>query len=309
MEVFVVMTGFRIHFYLIALTVAIPFWSTGDELKSGEFFTQQSWSQETDFDRLWLVNLPQNAEPGQKLPVFLFLHGNGGNARAAMMGFLRRHPRMAESYILVFPQGYQKSWNIISERSRANDLGFIEEIIETLATFDNVDPGNFSVMGSSNGAALVNQIAIESKNPRILNYITAVSQLNGFQHDGTGFKAKGAENDYGKKVSPLKGKRILNISGVEDRLVPYNGGPSRVIPAKGGKLPFLDAEESIFLWARQMGYQGEKLSKPTRAEGDKEIFSYLDGDVIHYKISGAGHGATGALTETELLAFLTGSDQ
>jgi len=56
-----------------------------------------------------------------------------------------------------------------------------------LAKTENVDPGSFTIMGASNCAALVNQLAIESKLPRIRNYISGVSQLNVWQYDGTYF--------------------------------------------------------------------------------------------------------------------------
>ena len=53
----------------------------------------------------------------------------------------------------------------------------------------------------------------------------------------------------------------------------------------------------FFLWAKAEGYKGEKLTRPTKVMGKLEIFSYLDGDVVHYKVSGEGHGATGAIDE------------
>jgi hypothetical protein len=43
----------------------------------------------------------------------------------------------------------------------------------------------------------------------------------------------------------------------EDDLVPYMGGPSRAIPGKDGKLTFVAAEESTFVWARHMGHEGK----------------------------------------------------
>ena len=55
-----------------------------------------------------------------------------------------------------------------------------------------------------------------------------------------------------------------------------------------------------------MGYEGDKLSRPTKIDGQLEVFSYLGGDVIHYKVVGAGHGATGAISEKMLLDFLEG---
>ncbi len=279
------------------------FGAQGDELASGEYFVTQSWSQEREFNRKYIVSIPKGSGD-RKLPVFLFLHGNGGNAEGAMNGFLRRHPRMAARYVMVFPEGYLRSWNIVSERSKADDRGFIEAIVRKLAAYDNVQKDDFAIMGSSNGAALVNQLAIECRLPNIRNYVTAVSPLNAFQHDGQAFKAKGTDNSYQTATTPLAGKRLMNISGTDDRLIPYRGGPSPVIPAKGGKLAFVAADQSTLLWARAMGYEGEKLSRPSRVVGKLSVFSYLDGDVVHYKVTGEGHGATRAIDEATLLQFL-----
>ena len=272
-------------------------------LSSGEYFIKQSWSQEQDFSRPYHVSVPRNAGTG-KLPVFIYLHGNGGDARGSMNGFMKRHPTMAAGYVMVFPDGYLKSWNISAERSKADDRKFIEAIVERLSAYENVQRDNFTIMGNSNGAALANQMAIESLSPNIRNYVTAVSPLNVLQHDGRNFKAKGDDNNYQTVVAPRTGARLMNISGTEDRLIPYHGGPSPAIPAKNGKLGFVDAEESIFRWAKAMGYQGEKLSSPSKVVGKLEVFSYLDGAVIHYKVLGEGHGAASAIDEATLLRFL-----
>ena len=282
-----------------------PLVDAAEQLKSGAYYITQSWTQETAFKRPYYVSVPESADP-QKLPVFIFLHGNGGNAKAAMNRFMKQHPTLASRYVMVFPNGYKASWNIVSERSKADDLEFIEAIVKMLSMYDNIQNDNFSVMGNSNGAALVNQLAIESKLPNLRNYVSAVSPLNVYQHDGQNFKTKGDDNDYQTVATPMIGKRLMNISGTTDDLVPYRGGPSKHIPAKGGKLGFVDAEESIFLWAKQMGYDREKLSKPSRIDSNLEIFSYLNGDVIHYKVVNEGHGASRAISEKILLQFLEG---
>ena len=282
---------------------AVPSW-----LVSGEYCITQSWAQEKNFKRSYSVHVPEDrGSPSQRrLRVLLFLHGNGGNAKDAMRGFMRHRKQIASRYILVFAQGYRESWNIVSERSKADDRGFIEAIVLKLATCDNVDPNNFSIMGASNGAALVNQLAIESKLPSIRNYISGVSPLNVWQYDGQHFKAKGDDNNYRVVAMPLTGKRLMNISGTDDKLVPYHGGPSRVIPAKGGKLAFVAAEKSTYVWARQMGYEGKQLTAPSRTRGNLEIFSYLNGDVVHCKLNKEGHGATHGISEEMLLGFLQG---
>ena len=286
----------------------IPLVDAAEQLKSGAYYITQSWSQETAFKRPYYVNVPESADQ-QKFPVFIFLHGNGGNAKGAMNEFMRRYTTLVGRYVMVFPNGYKASWNIVSERSQADDLGFIEAIVKKLSTYDNIQKDNFSVIGNSNGAALVNQLAIESKLPNLRNYVSAVSPLNVYQHDGKNFKAKGADNNYQVVATPMTGKRLMNISGTTDDLVPYRGGPSKHIPAKDGKLGFVDAEESIFLWAKQMGYDGEKLSRPTRIDGKLEVFSYLDSAVIHYKVVNKGHGASRAISEKILLEFLEGDGE
>ena len=271
--------------------------------RSDRFVIKQTWSQEKNYARPYWVNVPER-EDEEVLPVIIFLHGNGGNAKGLQRMVLNRYRNLARQFITVFPQGYKESWNIVSERSKADDRSFIEAIVRELSKRDDVKKNRFSIMGISNGAALVNQIAIETKLPNIKNYISAVSPLNGFQHDGKNFKLRGKENNYEVIAKPLSGVRLLNISGTEDPLVPYGGGPSKAIPAKGGKLPFVDAEESIFLWAKKMGYEGKKLGKASKVDGKIEVFSYLDGDVVHFKVNEHGHNATQALREELLLEFL-----
>jgi polyhydroxybutyrate depolymerase len=289
---------------LVAVLVTFdPCLKAEEKTTHQKFSITQSWSQEKNYKRPYWVNVPER-ENEEALPVIIFLHGNGGNAKGLQKMVSGRYPDVARQFITVFPEGYRESWNIVSERSKANDRGFIEAIIRELAKRDDVRKEEFTIMGISNGAALVNQIAIETKLPNIKNYVSVVSPLNGFQHDGKNFKAMGEENDYRAITKPLSGKRLLNISGTDDPLIPYRGGPSKEIPAKGGKLPFVDAEESIFLWAKQMGFEGEKLAKPSRLNGKIEVFSYLDGDVVHFKVKEHGHNATQALKEGLLLDFL-----
>ena len=100
----------------------------------------------------------------------------------------------------------------------------------------------------------------------------------------------------------------MNVSGANDKLVPYAGGPSKGIRAKDGKLAFVDAERSVFLWAQHHGYKGEQLSQPSESSEEMNVFSYLDGAVVHYNMKTRAHNAGGALTEVMLLEFLNQSN-
>ena len=295
------MLKFSRLFYSIALLLGSHLVGFASELESGSYTINQDWSQEQDYERSYFVHVPDGEEP---LPLFIFLHGNGGNAERSMQGFARRYKELSKRYNMVFAQGYLKSWNIVSNRSQAPDREFIEAIVTELAEYSNVKASGAVLMGSSNGAALVNQFAIETRSDHFSHYITVVSQLNAWQHDGTAFKAKGVDNNYTESVVPLKGKCLMNVSGVDDRLVPYSGGSSRAIRAKDGKLAFVDAEKSTFLWAQHYGYKGEQLSQPSESSEVMDTYSYLDGAVIHYKMNTRAHNAGGGLTEAMLLEFL-----
>ena len=288
-------------FYSIALLFGSHLVGFALELESGSYTINQDWSQERDYQRSYFVHVPESEEP---LPLFISLHGRGGNAERSMRGFIKRYKELSKRYNMVFAQGYLKSWNIVSEPSKAPDREFIEAIVAELAEYSNVKDRGAVLMGNSNGAALVNQFAVETKLDHFSHYITVVSQLNAWQHDGTAFKAKGRHNNYTESVVPLKGKCLMNVSGANDQLVPYAGGPSKGIRAKSGKLAFVDAERSTFLWAQHYGYEGEQLSQPSESSEVMDTFSYLDGTVIHYKMNTRAHNAGGGLNEEMLLKFL-----
>ena len=290
-------------FYVGALSV-----QRAENLTSKVASIRQSWVQETDYPRPYHVFMPEKAQ-SKPVKLILFLHGNGGTPLGAKEKFFKQFPYFAKHYACIFPEGYARSWNIVSEASRADDLAFIESIIQRLLQYDNVAKTDVTVIGSSNGAAMVNQLAIESQMPQIKNLVTLVSPLNQFQHDGAFFRKKGPDNGYTEAAQPLRGRRLMNVSGGMDRLVPYDGGPSSRIPAKGGRLTFLPAETSTFLWAQCMGFEGNHPQQSMVPNASMNLFRYLNGDVIHIKIPDKGHNAGSFLTEKMLQDFLGGSDE
>ena len=61
----------------IALLIGCHLFGFASELQSGSYTINQDWSQEQDYERRYFVHVPDSEEP---LPLFIFLHGNGGNA-------------------------------------------------------------------------------------------------------------------------------------------------------------------------------------------------------------------------------------
>lgn len=251
------------------------------------FEINQSWSQEPDgFNRNVFYRYPVNDNSSN--PVAIVLHGNGGDAENEInkYSFLTKH-------VIVAPQGYKKSWNIGREESKAPDVDFIGKIITQIVDLKNIDKNKISIIGYSNGSALINQLLIELKSINFESAVCAFSQLNTLQYrNGTFWSRSSIDSDvHDLRVSPNNNKRILSFAGTEDKVCPYYGGLGIF------NYNFINAEEVAFIWAKANNYQNQKINNPTLESENIYKFSYLQGNVVHYKLVGAGHGFNEKLKE------------
>jgi poly(3-hydroxybutyrate) depolymerase len=237
------------------------------------------------------ILVPQGAVPQDGFPVCILLHGNGSGNLSNLAGppmlSQQQFGSVLPCHILVAPTGYQNSWNICSENSDAPDVEMINELVNNLQGYSNVNPNKIRILGTSNGAGLANRIFIENTNPGIDIVCAVVSHLNDFQyHLGDFYKPSGITNSsssycgYDIVSKPLSSRKYLSISNVNDQLIPYNGGLSNV------GATFLPAETAAHIIATHKGYTGSILTSGTTiGTGSLEIteYSYLFGDVVHLK--------------------------
>merc|ERR1711862_932591 len=88
----------------------------------------QTWSQEQNgYDRTAKLAIPETAA-GEKVPVVVHLHGNGGQGNTISFGNF-----LGDKCIIVAPDGYERSWNVYSEKSKADDVQFILDLIAKIA--------------------------------------------------------------------------------------------------------------------------------------------------------------------------------
>ena len=250
------------------------------ELESGFFEIAQNWSQEpTGYLRRVYVKLPDKKL--KKHPIAIVLHGGGGSANNFVNKF-----NYLDKHIIIAPQGYLKRWNIAKEKSKAPDINFIAEIISYLKLFKNVDLENISIIGSSNGSALVNQLLIEFDEKSFKKAVCRVSQLNEFQYRDNKFWAQSVNNSFDIPAVPTKGRKILCLAGSDDSVANYYGGEGVL------GYVFLNAQKSAFVFAKAMGYEGAEITDKLAIEKPQNFFkySYLNGQVVHYRLQGAGHG-------------------
>ena len=249
-------------------------------LKSGEYFINQTWDQESSgFDRPFIVSVPNL--PVESYGVVIGLHGGGGNAS----NIINQYDFFTDK-IVIAPQGYNNRWNVSNEPSSAPDVEFIKEIINHINTFTNINSDDITIIGRSNGSALLNRLIIELDSNYFQNAVSIVSQLNDLQyHDSSFWYNSSGNNNYDEKITPSTAKRIMAINATNDQSCPYNGGSG-----VAGYV-FLDSQESIYILAQAMGSDEEILDDQDGVEIFENVYkyTYLSGDVIHYKFQGVGH--------------------
>lgn len=264
-----------------------------DSLKSGSYTVEQSWSQEEVYERSYHVLVPSGKGP---FPVLMKLHGSGGQGERML-----RHFSPTSSHIIIAPDGYDRQWNVSRQRSKAPDVLFIKAILDHVKTFSNVDAERITIMGMSNGSALLNRLMIELSISDFQAGISVVSPLVEEQYRaGSFWYDPNGGNQYSKKIQPPSGRRLLTISGETDPIIPYEGGKGVV------GYRFLPAEQSAFLWAQVNGYQGKQIAtdqgEPYAADPSCLLYRYVDSNVTHVKVQDAGHDAGRAVGVRELIA-------
>merc|ERR1719192_791354 len=275
-------------------TIANP----GSAASTTTFKIKQTWSQETDYDRTAEVSIPATSA-GEKVPVVIHLHGNGGQGNTNVLGSW-----LGDIAVIVSATGYERSWNVVKEKSKADDVSFILDLIAKVgAEIPAADMNNVAILGTSNGAALTYRLMIETGKDRPFRKVfPMVSSLVSAQYrDGQFWKstisaALGEPNVYDTAVVPEFADDFvyMHFHGTEDGLIKYDGQSPG--PALLGPVDVIAAQETDFLFAKAMGYTGSKLPDSAGVSvgltSDKQVeeYSYLDGRAKHYKLVGEGHG-------------------
>lgn len=174
-------------------------------------------------DREVLIHTPPNIENNKKYPVVMAFHGNGGLNRqwkVTLNSFVN-----AGEFIGIYPQGYKRSWNLGTEESTADEVEFVNKIVEKLADFNYMDKNRLYAIGYSNGAGIVNKFGVQTTHFKAIAPLATQLIATQLPSEGT---------------SPVA---VYQVCGTADRIIPFEGGVSPIGHT------FTAAKESAQIWA------------------------------------------------------------
>ena len=191
-------------------------------LSTKTILIEQSLDNNNLIIRPVIIQTPDVIDTSKSYPIVFAFHGRGGNNNS-WVNHLINYTNSGE-FIGIYPQGYLESWNLGPEPSNANDVEFINLIVDELQNYDNLNFDKMYAIGTSNGSGMVNKLAIET------NHFKAIAPIASQLIESLPLL---------DSTNPVS---VLQVNGAADTTIPIDGGP------RLGHI-FLDAYESAELWA------------------------------------------------------------
>jgi poly(3-hydroxybutyrate) depolymerase len=254
----------------------------GQNLATDTWTVQQTWQQETTaYSRPVTVVVPSTTGTpleGKQIPVVISLHNANQSSGNAIT-----HLNYLTDKIIVAPQGYSKEWNIGYSSSKADDIAYIDAIVDKLATYDNVDLREITIHGQGLGGQMAHQYALQTTKTNVKNVIIESALFNEDQYrENTNIFYKMALSNLGDStavswtpVTPLTKTKVVMFHGEEDLAYPFNGG---VVSGE----TILTAASTIYGWAKANGSNETKLTSGTLQSDGGSLYSYNSGAVSLY---------------------------
>lgn len=234
--------------------------------------------------RQYTVYIPEIYDGTTPVPLLFNFHGYTGNA-SGHLGATRMKPIAdTANFILVYPQGSlffgRTHWNVgaWTRGSTADDLGFTEAMIDTLASTYNIDLDRVYSCGYSNGGYFSFELACQ-----LSHRIAAIGSVGG----------KMSSETY-NTCTPVHPTPVITIHGTQDNTVTYEGStPANSKSVAEGHSYWVDFNNA------EMDVVAVEIPNTNTTDGSTvEYYSYPNGDnctsVDHYKVIGGGHDWPGA---------------
>jgi polyhydroxybutyrate depolymerase len=237
--------------------------------------------------RTYQGHLPSSYDGVRLLPLVLALHGHGGDGQGMLRLTHLNTIADRHGFIVVYPDGYQKSWAdgrgvTSADQAGVDDVGFLAALIDALAGQFKVDRSRVYVTGISNGGFMSERLACD-----LATKIAGVAAV-----------AATMPMDLAARCAPARPVPFLLMQGTADPLVPAQGGAIRL-----DRGTVLSASATMQTWVKFDGCQGAPLtgSEPDTANDGTRV-SYQTystcqdkSAVALYLVAGGGHTWPGGL--------------
>ncbi len=214
-------------------------------------------------DRYALVHIPAHWDGDTAVPVVLSFHGLGANAaqQRSTDGFVPISDK--DNFIVVYPQAggalgaLGAAWNLTG----TGDVDYVKATLDDLERRECVDRSRVYATGLSYGGAMADLLACT-----MADQIAAVAPVSAYLPP--------------RPCTPARPVPIMSFHGVEDHLLPYNGG------GRSDQLPFEKWGQS---WAKRDGCVGGPTQTQYKATVEQLAYSGCKAPVILYRVHHNGH--------------------
>tara|TARA_Y100000310_G_scaffold194711_2_gene194711 strand:+ start:3786 stop:4748 length:963 start_codon:yes stop_codon:yes gene_type:complete len=170
--------------------------------------------------REYFVHVPPRYDIKKSVPLIIDLHGGGGSFESAIIGTQMNKKSDSEGFIAVYPNSAEsidggKRWNngprlIESQKeSTANDIGFLNAMLDDLEIKFNIDKKRIYATGMSNGGFMTYRVACE-----MADRIAAIAPV--------------ASTLLMDNCNPSRSISVIHFHGLKDKIVNFEGGPSKI---------------------------------------------------------------------------------
>lgn len=221
--------------------------------------------------REYYVSYPENSD--SSVPLIINMHGFGSYA------IQQKNYSQMDSYAhskgvaVVYPEAINNSWNVGTGRglNRQDDVGFINVLIDSIATDYNIDLDRIYACGMSNGGYMSYELICN-----LSDKITAFGSVTG------NFMLNDDQSCSVSREIPL-----IHIHGTDDRLVDYTDSRDYA----------MNTMDSVNYWAKHNQLSELEIqaiddvvpSDKTYVEKFTFYRNNSDTKVVHFKVYNGGH--------------------
>ncbi len=287
---------------IFIIAIIFMFFLSATDSRAGTFTTHTITHE--NISRSYIKFVPSDM-PNTAVPLVFSLHGGGGSA--AQMSNpnspWREWAVLAErdKFIVIYPDGVGNSWNDCrsdnSTVSTANDVGFIDLLIDTISSEHQISFRQIYSTGTSNGGLLSWRLAFE-RSHRFAAIAPHIANL--------------PVDPFAECPSrPDRPISVVFMLGDLDSLMPYQGGLVNNNPAAGN---VLSAEATLNFWRNFLGTGTANITTvlpDTNPNDNSTVTKYEYGamrtkaKLTFYRVFGGGHSTPSIIFPTT--NFGTGS--